>query len=79
MEARWVQSLSKNMTKVADRTGERRRTEGAKQTSIVWCLKPSIAATLAQGEEETMKAIDELPAKKRKKDKGMDYIKAFRK
>jgi hypothetical protein len=40
----------------------------------VWRLKPHIVAAYALGEKATVKLIDQLPAKKRKKDKSMNKI-----
>jgi hypothetical protein len=62
------------MSKVADRTGENRRSEGKRSVSTVWRLKPYLVEAYALGENMTVKLIDQLPAKKRKKHKSMDKI-----
>ena len=63
---------------MADRTGEKKKIDG-QRPSIVWRLKPSFVESLSRGQEEASKEIDAPAAKRRKRDRGMDYAKAFRK
>ena len=78
---KWQEGISKRLAFVADNTGKRKRGEGERQTSVIWKLKPELEKAFAMGEEEFAVAVKEAlrEKKRRKKDRGMDYVKAFRK